>query len=214
MKKLKAWLENYWYHYKWITIIIFSSVVALSVCLVQCTKKEEPSMYALYAGHYYIGGNESRALSDAISSYTEKDNISVNSFVYISQAKKAEYKENDEYYNEGLNQQQKNDFFEYLYQANFNMMILDPELYSQIKHDEILKPLSEISQKAAEKSSDGYSIRLGDTSLIDKYDIFKEMGEDTVLCFRRQILIQDLSDRHNSEKYSYQLSIFKKMIEE
>ena len=216
MEKAKAWFENYWYHYKWMTIIIASSIIALTVCLVQCSKKEDYTMYALYAGHVYIGGEQSKGLTEAISNYTESDgkNISVNSFTYVSSEKKEEYEAGGAYYNAGINMQQREDFFNFLYTANFNMLILDPELYSQIRHEEIIKPMTEISETAAAKSKDGYCIRLGDTSLPDKYPIFEKMGEDTVLCFRKKVLMQDLAQKNNEEKYNYQLSVFKKMIEE
>ncbi len=216
MEKAKAWFENYWYHYKWVTIIVISSIIALIVCLVQCTKKEDYTMYALYAGHVYIGGEQSKQLTEAIGNYTDSDNknISVNSFVYVSKEKKEEYEQGDAYYNAGMNMQQREDFFEFLYAANFNMLILDSELYSQIKHDEILKPISEISETAASKSEDGFCIKLTDTSLPTKYSIFEKMGKNTVLCFRKKILIQDLASKNNTEKYQYQLSVFKKMIEE
>ncbi len=216
MEKAKAWFENFWYHYKWMTIIVLSSVIALTVCLVQCSKKEDYTMYALYAGHLYIGGEQSNELTQAIGNYTDGNtqNISVNSFVYVSKDKKAEYEAGGAYYNEGMNMQQRNDFFDFLYAANFNMLILDPELYSQIKHEEIIKPMSEISDSAAAKSEDGYCIRLSDTSLPEKYSVFSKMSDDTVLCFREKILMQDLASKNNFEKYNYQLSVFKKMIED
>ena len=216
MLKLKKWAENYWYHYKWQTIICTFFLLALSVCLVQCTKKDDYAMYTLYAGPLYIGGEQSMQLKDAINDYmdTENQNVCINSFVYVSEAKKEEYAKGDAYVNDGINMQQTTDFFDFLYTASFNMIIVDNELYSMIRKDEILTPISDISSDAKKKSVDGYSIRLYDTSLPDRYAIFKKMPEDTLLCFRKNVLMQSLANKNNKELYEYQKSVFKSIIEQ
>ena len=216
MEELKKWAENYWYHYKWPTIICTFFLIALSVCLVQCTKKDEYDMYALYAGPLYIGGEQSTQLKDAVNDYMEADkqNVCINSFVYVSESKKEEYARGDAYVNEGINMQQTSDFFDFLYTASFNMLIIDSELYSLIRKSEILTPISDISSSANEKSPDGYSVRLYDTSLPDQYAIFKKMPEDTLLCFRKNVLMQSLANKNHKSSYEYQKSIFKSFIEQ
>lgn len=216
MDNFKKWFENYWYHYKWMTIIVVFFLIAGSVCLVQCSSKSAYDMYALYAGPTYIGGDQSTRLRDAINDYmdTDKQNVCINSFVYVSEAKKDEYTQGDAYVNDGINMQQTSDFFDFLYTASFNMLILDSELYSIIKKDEILTPISDISDIANNKSADGYSIKLSDTSLPDKYSIFKEMPEDTILCFRKHVLMQNLAQKNSRDSYDYQKEIFKKIIEQ
>ena len=216
MNGFKKWLENYWYHYKWMTIIITASIIALSICLVQCSTKADYDMYALYAGPTYIGGEQSSQLRDAINDYMgiDRQNVSINSFVYVSESKMEEYKQGDAYVNQGINMQQTSDFFDFLYAASFNMIIIDPELYSLIKKNEILTPMNDISDIANSKSSDGYCIRLYDTSLPQKYSIFMSMPEDTLLCFRKQVLMQNLSNKNNKESYEYQKNIFKNIIEQ
>lgn len=212
MNKFKTWFENYWYHYKWVTIISVFFSIAFIVCLVQCSSKEKYDMYALYAGPFFIGSEQSAELSDAINDHMdkEKQSVCINSFVYVSEKTKEEYKKGDAYINEGINMQQTSDFFDFLYTASFNMLIVDPELYSKIEKEEILTPISEISDAA---SVDGYCIRLSDTDLAHKYKIFRDMPDDTLLCFRKYILIQSMSKQNSKEEYEYQKSVFKKIIE-
>jgi hypothetical protein len=173
-------------------------------------------MYALYAGPCLIGGSESTQLKDAINDYmdADKQNVCTNNFVYVSSSKKEEYKEGDAYVNDGINMQQTSDFFDFLYTASFNMLIVDGELYSMIRKDEILTSISDISENAASKSDDGFSIKLYDTSLPEKYSVFSKMPEDTRLCFRKNVLMQNLASKKSTESYEYQKSIFKKMIEQ
>ena len=94
------------------------------------------------------------------------------------------------------------------------MLILDGELYSLIKKDEILTPISEISEIGAERSEDGYCVRLYDTSLPQKYSLFAKMPEDTVLCYRKSVLLQQVASKNDSSAYEYQRSVFKKIIEQ
>lgn len=215
MKKAKLWFENYWYHYKWLTIVVVFFAVALAVCLTQCTNKNKYDMYTLYAGPLYIGAEESKQLTDAVNDHMQSDrqSVCVNSFVYVSEELKEKYEQDDAYYNAGINMQQTSDFFDFLYTASFNMLILDSELYSLIEKEELITPIAEISDIAAQSSPDGYCIPLASTSLADKYSIFAEMPEDTVLCFRENVLMQSLASNRNSDEYEFQLSVFKKLIE-
>ncbi len=215
MTQFKKQLENFWYHYKWTVVISLISVISLLVCMVQCTGKDEYDMYALYAGPFYFGGDQSAQLRDAVNDYMdgEHQEVCVNSFVYVSEQKKQEYKEGDAYINDGINLQQTSDFFDFLYTSSFNMLILDSELYSLINKEDLLTPISDISMQSSALSSDGYSINLSDTDLKDKYSIFKSLPQDTVLCFRKNVLMQKLSSGNDRSSYNYQKNIFKKIIE-
>lgn len=215
MENAKKWLENFWYHYKWMTIIILFFATALCVCLVQCSAKSEYDMYTLYAGPLYIGGEQSEQLKDAVNDHMEanRQNVCINSFVYVSEKKRSEYEQGDAYVNQGINMQQTSDFFDFLYTASFNMIIVDSELYSMIRKEEILTPISDISINTS-NTYDEYAVRLYDTSLPDKYAVFKNMPEDTLLCFRKNVLIQSIANNNNKDLYEYQMNVFKKMIEQ
>lgn len=43
-------LENFWYHYKWHTLIVLFILLVVTVCTLQMCKKESYDVYALYAG--------------------------------------------------------------------------------------------------------------------------------------------------------------------
>ena len=144
----------------------------------------------------------------------DKQKVRINSFVYVSEEMKEKYKEGEAYVNEGINMQQTSDFFDFLYTANFNILILDSELYSRIKKDEVITPISEISSNTVALSPDGYCIKLHDTSLPDKYAIFSQMPKDTVLCFRKNVLMQNVASKSDTTRYEYEKSVFKKMIEQ
>ena len=57
---LKQRVENYWYHYKWHTLIALFIVITLSVCILQLCQKNSYDVYVLYAG----GGELERTSDD------------------------------------------------------------------------------------------------------------------------------------------------------
>ncbi len=52
--KLLSFLDNFWYHYKWHTIVALFLVFAITVCTLQFCNKKDSDVYVLYAGGYEI----------------------------------------------------------------------------------------------------------------------------------------------------------------
>lgn len=48
--KFLTWLDNFWYHYKWHTLIAVFLIFTVTVCTVQMCTKESYDMHILYAG--------------------------------------------------------------------------------------------------------------------------------------------------------------------
>ena len=42
---MKKWLENYWYHYKWATIISAFFITVAVICIVQIASKKNYNIY-------------------------------------------------------------------------------------------------------------------------------------------------------------------------
>ncbi|MBQ7363100.1 MAG: hypothetical protein IJW48_01475 [Clostridia bacterium] len=50
-------VENFWYHYKWHSIVAVFVIIAVTVCTLQMCSKERFDNYILYAGGYGISRN-------------------------------------------------------------------------------------------------------------------------------------------------------------
>ena len=59
-------LENFWYHHKWKTIIITASLFLLLICTLQMCTQNSYDVYLMYAGPGYLTVNETRTAQDAI----------------------------------------------------------------------------------------------------------------------------------------------------
>ena len=56
---LLRWLENFWYHYKWHTVVAIFLVVAVTVTSLQMCQKTSYDAYVLYAGNHEISRTSS-----------------------------------------------------------------------------------------------------------------------------------------------------------
>ena len=95
-------LENYWYHYKWHTIVGICAVILLIVLLFQTCTRVSYDAYILYAGPYKISNSSlngnSSPYSNAITSFKkvcedENNDKNVNATLlnlYISNQEEAE----------------------------------------------------------------------------------------------------------------------------
>ena len=63
----RARLENFWYHYKWHSIVAAFVIIAVLVCSLQICRKEKFDGYIMYAGGYGI----SRTQGDDVAEYVK-----------------------------------------------------------------------------------------------------------------------------------------------
>ena len=50
----KERIENFWYHYKWHSIVAVFVIIAILVCSLQMCSKDSYDVYILYAGDHEI----------------------------------------------------------------------------------------------------------------------------------------------------------------
>lgn len=53
-KGILAWFKNFWYHYKWHSIVALFLIFTITICSVQMCQKESYDIYILYAGSHEI----------------------------------------------------------------------------------------------------------------------------------------------------------------
>ncbi len=66
---VKNKLDNYWYHYKWHTLIGLFFVITVLVCTVQCATKEKPDIQAILYVDKSVADLTASALEDEIEKY-------------------------------------------------------------------------------------------------------------------------------------------------
>lgn len=200
----KVWrfLDNFWYHHKWKTIIGLFFLIVIIVCTVQmCSKESEKSdLLVVCAGPYSFTTDGaalenlqkylSVILPEDFDGNGEKRVSIVNYTVYSEEQIKAMDKDAGAVasYNNSSNYQS---FYQHLGTGEFSVAFVDPFLYEELAaRNECLiditavfgkSPANGLYKTLANGTTVCYGIRLGDSALYEN-NAMKALPEDTVVC--------------------------------
>ena len=211
--KFFIWLDNYWYHYKWPTIVVAFFVVVFGVCLIQSITTEKNDILITYAGPAQVAPDDAAAiesvfdenLPDGFGNKGTDGKAGLISYVIYSKdqikALEADKKTVDTAFNSDqystLNSQYKT--------GNGSIYLLDRWLYDEILKDNEnvarLKPLSEVFGETPAGAIDAYGIRLGDTEIYKNSPALQVLPEDTIICLHEKIVGQ--------KDYDKEIEVFK-----
>lgn len=228
-----GWLDNYWYHYKWPTIGIALLVIIFTVCTLQMCSSDEDDAILHYAGDIQLSAAEAANFCSVIEGICPEDynndgtkNIAlVTHRVLLEDKLVALEKETDADGNKvnsidrTFNTQQYNDFYDYIQTGESSIMIISPDLYSEIckvdsdrdgKADRIVTLYEVFGNKPA-GAYDDYAVRLGDTEIYQSFAALRVLPEDTLICF----LEPNWKGAKNSNEdyYNREKEIFRAIIE-
>ena len=200
MEKYKLWFENYWYHYKYHTLLTLLALITCIVGFSQCSVSEEYDMYVSYAGPKNLYSddieNGERALESVLDTDFSGDgkvNVSFNRFFYMSPDEVREAKENDPAFSV-LDQSVALDSFKREFEAGDTVIwLVSPALYEEYSKKDMWVSMLEVvdadawrslTARIPEDSYDQYSVKLCETRFGQVF--FSELPEDTLLCMRRK----------------------------
>ena len=202
--KLYRWLDNFWYHHKWKTIIITFFAVTILVCTLQMCQREENKgdIGIILAGPYAMTTSEeidAEALQKSLdlalpADYDEngKKHVEMTAYALYSEAQIKELSKQDIQVNTQINSENYTKFFQFIQPGEVSVMLLDPWLYEELLSSGVLMNLEgiiEAPEVGAIRSEDGtlYGVRLGDTELY-KTSAIGSLPEDTVVCLAHPIV--------------------------
>lgn len=218
-------VENFFYHYKWHTLIALFLVFTVTICSVQMCQKVSYDAHILYAGGSNIttsvaeGEEESKyaTLHSAIKKFVaDRDgdgerNLSVLN-LFIPSPDELAKMENSEYFTQMV-VENNSTLKEYLYYGEYYICILSDRLLSEYTKDKDTNPFAKIAgylpegaKIADEESAEGYrlaseyGVYLKSTPLADNAG-FSLLGEDTVICIRKYSRFGTSSSKEKSMEY-------------
>lgn len=217
MKKI----ENFWYHYKWHSLIALFLIVTLTICSVQMCTREEYDLHVLYAGSDDIRMTANEGLSEyrvmhaslklALEDYDENGEITPNlqTLFLPSEAEIEEINKQNKEQNTG--EEVRTDLVMQNSEQMEGLMVLS---------DYYLCVLSEANYLAYRGRSDGFFASLtpyvGDASVtfyegrtdavylsstpFGKLPGWEDLSEDTLICLRSVSEVAKRANGKNSEK--------------
>ena len=208
--KFAKWFDNYWYHYKWITIGVAILLVTILVCTVQMGEKQAEDITILYAGPYKLSGQEADAIKGVFNAVMpedfdgngEKCTGMVEYLIYSEeQIKQIEAQTDDMGAHIDVNNQHITNNYEHYYDyvivGETAICLLDPSLYKELSKYGRLLPIATALGEDSGFESDINGIYLGETKIYEEYSALRVLPKDTVICFLRQTVVGKISKDNN-----------------
>ena len=219
--KFLLWFDNYWYHYKWHTVVAAFLIVVCLVCTIQACSSKPSDITITYAGRVSLAGIDKESVAGAFSenlsaSLSKEASVTVIPYYVLSKeqieaAEKETHEDGEKkYVDRAYITSQKEEFESQLQTDTSSILLLDPWLYQEIKgttdSTEVLKPLSAVLGQTPEGAIDAYGIRLGDTEIYRTTPELRCLPEDTIVCLFEKRLWQKEKD------YNKEIEAFKSFI--
>lgn len=176
---MKKWLENYWYHYKWATIISAFFITVAVICIVQIASKKNYNIYIRYVGDSVITGTQYDDMTGALEkivSGDKKDSVNFAQVAYIS--------DDDNPYKNEKNAVARETLSSMLVQPYY-IYIMDMTAYNDYKDSGVFAPLSSIFEEdITDISYDEYALYLSKTEFLKNAPGMEWVEEDTVIVIK------------------------------
>lgn len=208
--KFLKWLDNYWYHYKWVTIIVAFFVTLAIVLVVQFATRPKYDITVVCASPYRMNSEEHLAYEKLLEKFLPEDydgdgEKSVNIIVYeiFSDAEFAEAKSEAEAnsaefaINPKYNADEQQNFSQQSMLGESYLFLVSEHLYGQLRSGDRVLALSDLYPEGtmpAAATEDGYGIRLSETYYYRFHPQSQCLPDDLILCVLRK------ADFRNSDK--------------
>ena len=220
--KFVAWLDNYWYHHKWITLGAIFLVIVIIVAVVQSVEKEEEDVTLLYAGPTHLTASQVNAIQGVFNNVMPEDfdgngqkYTGIVAYLIYSeeQIKEIEAQTDERGINLDINNQVNTDNFkgysEYLLVGESAICFVDESLAQNLLANNRIVPLSVALGADSGYGENEYGLRLGSLKLYEEYSALRVLPEDTFICVLRQPVAGKISKDKN---YEMELQMFRAIV--
>ena len=227
MKKILKWLENYWYHYKWITVIVAFFAVAVLIMTAQFFTRDKYDAMILYTGPRIPNANQTLEIESAFEDVLTEDfdgngkrEVTLNSmFLMTDEQLKDDRYTHDEngntlYINTKDMVTTKQQFTTQIFVGEALICLLDPAWYDLVAKKDAFVPLNELVEEVPENTYDDCALYLRDTGFGEYFTALNTLPEDTLICFRRMSSTSGLkNEKKEEERYEFNKRFFVELIE-
>ena len=226
MEKMKKWFENYWYHYKWVTIVVLFFATVLGIGVYQMATKDTYDINILYTGPILLNQDQTKGIEDAFSAILPEDfnedeekSVLVNRITILSDEQLASKQEEAEkegdqvYFDPKTRKDSISQVTTLFATGETTICLMDPYLYNMYLAQDAFLPLTEVLGEAPEYARDAYSVKLSDTPFGQYFEALSALPEDTVLCIRKAAVFAGGSKKAAAAQYEFDQSVFQAIFE-
>lgn len=224
MRSFKEKLENFWYYYKWHTVIGAFFVFFAIIAVYQLVSKESVDTYVLYAGPRSLTADEIEEVEGAFRQFSPdldgdgKKNVVLTDIVMLTSEQIEENKRLaaesgvDYYVDLEYMAQMKSNFATQIAAGDAYVCLLSPELYAIDFPAGAYMTLEELGIDS-EGSSDGISLKFSSLPFSKAFSVFGRLPDDTVIAFRRMGALASAKGKSEHERFESQKALFKDIVE-
>lgn len=216
MKKVLKWLDNYWYHYKWQTLIALFFIVVLAMLITQTLTREVFDISVLYAGPRVVQAGEKAAVCTALRTIIPEDKAKdgnaglIDIWLMTEEQQQAYYESTGNaasllLYND---KDSKTSWTQQIAAGEASICFLDPTWYRTVCENDGFVPLRELLGSKPEYAVDDYAVRLCDTAFGQYFTALSIFPEDTLVAFRCQKVTATFGRKQLAEQYEVQKDAF------
>lgn len=213
-----SWLDNFWYHYKWHTIVACFLIVTITILSLQTCSKTSYDLHVIYAGPKEIsrsssdGGSEyvemTKSLGRVVDDFDGDGEVNVNLlnlFVVNEEEKAALLKDKPQYeINEALVIEDTNTLKTTIVYGEHYLCFLSERLFKEYEatfNGAIFDSLDGFSQNGeleyASEEKTGVYLR---SLAIKELPVLENLPEDTVVCVRALSEVSSVFDKAENEE--------------
>lgn len=187
-------LDNFWYHYKWHTLITLFFLIVFTVCTVQMCTQKTNDMLVMYSGPEALDQSERDNITKVLEHLVEEEGyaIGINAYNVLSEdeirALEAETDADGKplFVNRAFYTDEYKNYGTYTGTGESSIMLLSPWLYESLYKNDRLRNISDLTDGVSEDALvNECGIVLGKTDIYAKYEALQVLPEDTVICFAR-----------------------------
>ena len=220
-----AWLDNFWYHYKWHSIISLFLVFAVTVCTLQMCGRTEYDVHIMYAGSHRVSRQnkdgdvaEYAKILSALKSVSEDfdGNGETNvGFLDLHILSNSEMQETEDYSaQQVLSDREK--LVDNFGVSDYYLCFVSKNVYEEYKESSGARMFVPLAQYVKEGSDVEYYAE--DAVYLSSADFYslagiKELPEDTLICIRNLNAVSSHFDSKNAEKqFKRAVSVFSDIV--
>ena len=226
---LREWLDNFWYHYKWHSLVALFLVFAITVCSLQMCQKTSYDVHVMYAGSYEIertsesGTPEYEAFISSLSrvsdDFDESGHVTVNlRDLFLLSSKEIEEVEKDKEHevNYVLINQNIQIFKDNMAMSDYYVCFISKALYDEYKlygNETMFAPLAPyVSKDTKIEYYDTGAVLLSSTGFSTLPGI-RNLPDDTVVCLRRvSAVAEHLNKKQTAEQFARAEKVIEKIL--
>lgn len=225
-RKIYKWIDNYWYHYKWHTLIALFFITFLTVTIWQLAVKTDEDVMILYAGPYYPTGNESLDITNSFKSVMREDfNGDGKKFVDMvilqlmtdeqlaAEIARANELGSISLYNQSTLNENRNKFTTQIFAGETVICLIDPSWYNNVYESGGFITFEEVLGYKPDNMIDDCSMYLFDTQFGQYFTALNVFPKDTIICVRRMSTVSAFKNKDKEIiRYNNQLDMFRDII--